>query len=141
LLLAEEHTPTRLEAIDIVSLVKVTVLPLADSLAVRVPVRKVADVDLALLQRELSKAFHLSANPVADIGLSEHTVVCRDLRRGLLILQDVSSTRRAGTFRFESTRPDFLTVAMRLALPDLPNVEGFIWINKLSVASQRVLLR
>ena len=81
LLLAEEHTPASLEAIHVVSLVEVSVLPLADSLAVRVPVREVPDVDLALLQRELSKALHLSADPVANVSLSEHVVVCRNLRR------------------------------------------------------------
>ena len=108
-----------LESIHVVALVKVTVVPLSNSLPVRVALEEIADVNFVFLEPELAKAFHSPVNPVSDVSFEESLYA---FVINLLL------------------RPDFLAVAVRLALFDLADVNGAIWVDQLTVTCGLMLV-
>jgi hypothetical protein len=71
------------------------------------------------LKPELAKAFHNPVNPVSDVSFEESLYA---LVISLLL------------------RPDFLAVAVRLALFNLANIDGAIWVNQLTVTCGLMLV-
>jgi hypothetical protein len=109
-----------LEPIHVVALVKVTVVPLSNSLPVWVALEEIADVNFVFLKPELTEAFHSPINPVSDVSFEESLDA---LVISLLL------------------RPDFLTVAVRLAFFYLTDVNGAIWVDQLTVTCCLMLVR
>ena len=81
LLLADEHAMSGLVPIDVVTIIEVTVVKLADAMAIGYVVHEVAVVEFALGERVLSDAFHLAEHPVALVGLLEHISASKVLFR------------------------------------------------------------
>ena len=72
LLLADEHAMSGLVPIDVVTIIEITVVKLADTMSIRYVVHEVTVVEFALGERVLSDAFHLAEKPVAFVSLLEH---------------------------------------------------------------------
>ena len=72
LLLADEHAVSGLVPIDIVTIVEIPVVKLADAMSIGYVVHEVAVVEFSLGKRVLTDALHLAENPVALVRLLEH---------------------------------------------------------------------
>lgn len=67
---AHEQTDALLKSVRIISLVKISVLPLADAAAVWEAMLELSEVDLALLESQLTASMHRTFTPVALVNLA-----------------------------------------------------------------------
>ena len=107
--------------IDVVAIVEISVVKLADAMTIRYVVHEVAIVELSLGQRVLSNAFHLAKNPIALVSLLEHISAAEisffrcEMSYMLADIYDM--------IRSVFGCPDHLTLPMRLSSENLTLVD------------------